>query len=78
MTLHEGFDRTVSDWLDTQAGHSQPAYLDEIVLDGFRWNSTAYDPDGIGTILPAITLVRSPPIALDAGLTIRTRSEGYS
>src|SRR6476660_13848 len=23
-----------------------PGYLDEVVLDGFRWNSTAFDPDG--------------------------------
>ena len=34
-----------------------PGYLDEIVLDGFRWNSTAFDPDGVGSILPAITSV---------------------
>lgn len=34
-----------------------PGYLDEIVLDGFRWNSTAFDPDGVGAILPAITSV---------------------
>jgi predicted acyltransferase len=34
-----------------------PNYLDEIVLDGFRWNSTAFDPDGVGAILPAITSV---------------------
>src|SRR5262249_61228990 len=34
-----------------------PGYLDEIVLDGFRWNSTAFDPDGIGAILPAISSV---------------------
>jgi predicted acyltransferase len=34
-----------------------PGYLDEIVLDGFRWNSTAFDPDGLGAILPAITSV---------------------
>jgi predicted acyltransferase len=32
-----------------------PGYLDATVLDGFRWNSTAFDPDGVGTILPAIT-----------------------
>ena len=29
-----------------------PDYLDEIVIDGFRWNSTAFDPDGVGAILP--------------------------
>ena len=34
-----------------------PGYLDEIVLDGFRWNSAAFDPDGLGAILPAITSV---------------------
>jgi len=34
-----------------------PGYLDEIVLDGFRWNSAAFDPDGVGGILPAITSV---------------------
>jgi predicted acyltransferase len=34
-----------------------PGYLDELVLDGFRWNSTAFDPDGLGAILPAITSV---------------------
>ena len=34
-----------------------PNYLDEIILDGFRWNSTAFDPDGVGAILPAITSV---------------------
>jgi predicted acyltransferase len=34
-----------------------PGYLDETVLDGFRWDSTAIDPDGLGAILPAITSV---------------------
>lgn len=34
-----------------------PGYLDEIVLDGFRWRSTAFDPDGVGAILPAISSV---------------------
>jgi predicted acyltransferase len=34
-----------------------PGYLDEIVLDGFRWDSVAFDPDGVGAILPAITSV---------------------
>ncbi len=32
MTLHDGFDRTVSDWLDEQAGHGMPGYLDEILV----------------------------------------------
>jgi predicted acyltransferase len=34
-----------------------PGYLDEMVLDGFRWDSTAFDPDGVGAILPATTSV---------------------
>jgi predicted acyltransferase len=34
-----------------------PGYLDAIVIDGFRWNSTGFDPDGVGAILPAITSV---------------------
>ncbi len=29
MTLNDGFERTVSDWLDEQAGHGRPGYLDE-------------------------------------------------
>ena len=34
-----------------------PGYLDEIVVDGFRWEETAFDPNGLGSILPAITSV---------------------
>jgi predicted acyltransferase len=34
-----------------------PGYIDQIVLGGFRWNSRAFDPDGVGAILPAITSV---------------------
>lgn len=32
MTLNDGFDRTVSDWLADQAGHGSPGYLDEILV----------------------------------------------
>jgi len=31
MTLNDGFDRTVSDWLDEQAGRGAPGYLDEVL-----------------------------------------------
>ncbi len=31
MTLDDGFDRTVSDWLDQEAGRGAPGYLDEIL-----------------------------------------------
>jgi len=39
------------------AGCNFPGYLDEAVLDGFRWNSPDFDPDGLGTVLPATTSV---------------------
>ena len=29
MTLNDGFERTLSDWLNEQAGHGMPGYLDE-------------------------------------------------
>ncbi len=31
MTLNDGFDRTVTDWLDEQAGRGSPGYLDEVL-----------------------------------------------
>lgn len=34
-----------------------PGYVDELVLDGFRWNSAGFDPDGVGALLPATTSV---------------------
>jgi len=34
-----------------------PGYVDEIVLGGFRWDNAAFDPDGVGAILPATTSV---------------------
>src|SRR3954464_535400 len=36
MNAHDGFDRTVADWLDEQAGHGMPAYLDEILVTTTR------------------------------------------
>jgi predicted acyltransferase len=38
-------------------GCNFPGYLDEMLLDGFRWNSSAFDPEGLGAILSAITSV---------------------
>jgi predicted acyltransferase len=32
-------------------------YFDELVLGGFRWNSTAFDPDGVVAVLPATTSI---------------------
>jgi predicted acyltransferase len=34
-----------------------PGYIDKIVIDGFRWNNPAFDPDGVGAILPAVSSV---------------------
>ena len=31
MTLNDGFDRTVFAWLDEEAGHGMPGYLDEVL-----------------------------------------------
>jgi hypothetical protein len=31
MTLNDGFERTVSDWLDEQAGRGAPGYLDDVL-----------------------------------------------
>ena len=31
MTLNDGFDRTVTDWLDVEAGRGSPGYLDEVL-----------------------------------------------
>jgi len=49
-----------------------PGYIDEIMLDGFRWNSAAFDPDGVGAILPAITSVLFGVLAAQL-----LRSESY-
>ena len=38
-------------------GCNFPGYLDKVVLDGFRSNNMAFDPDGVGALLPAITSV---------------------
>ena len=32
MTLNDGFERTVTDWLDEQAGRGSPGYLDEVLI----------------------------------------------
>lgn len=34
-----------------------PGYINEIVIGRFRWNSSAYDSNGLGAILPAISSV---------------------
>jgi len=36
MRLNDGFERTVSDWLDEEAGHGMPGYLDEALARTIR------------------------------------------
>ena len=39
------------------SGCNFPGYVDQTLAAGFRWNSSAFDPDGPGSILPAVTSV---------------------
>jgi predicted acyltransferase len=52
-------------------GCNFPGYLDEIVLDGFRWDGT-FDPDGLGSILSAVTSVLFGVLAGRILLTARS------
>ena len=36
MTQHDGFDRTLSAWLDEQAGHGTPTYLGDVLARTIR------------------------------------------
>jgi predicted acyltransferase len=40
-----------------------PGYVDDVLLDGLRWNGAAFDPDGLGSILSATTSVMFGVIA---------------
>ena len=42
MTLNDGFDRIVSDWLDEQAGRGVPGYLDEVLARTTRTRSARH------------------------------------
>src|SRR3954464_294398 len=71
MNAHDGFDRTVADWLDEQAGHGMPAYLDEILVTTTRarqrpwWSS-------LERWLPMQTTLRLAPAPWRAGLLVGT------
>ena len=60
MTLNDGFDRTVSDWLDEQAGHGMPDYLDETLA---RTTRTRQRPwwSSLERWLPVQTTLRFAP-----------------
>jgi hypothetical protein len=69
MTLHDGFDRTVSEWLDEQAGRGAPGYLDEILARTTRsrqrpwWSS-------LERWLPMQTTLRLAPVPRIAWLLV--------
>jgi Tol biopolymer transport system component len=69
MTLNDGFDRTVSDWLDDQAGRGAPGYLDEVLIRTIRtrqrpaWSS-------LERWLPVQTTLRFAPVPRIAWLLV--------
>ena len=64
MTLNDGFDRTVSDWLDEQAGRGAPGYLDEVLA---RTTRTRQRPawSSLERWLPMHTTLRLAPVPQD-------------
>jgi hypothetical protein len=69
MNAHDGFDRTVADWLDQQAGHGMPGYLDEIVT---RTSRTRQRPwwSSLERWLPMQTTLRFAPAPRIAWLLV--------
>ena len=73
MTRNDGFDRTVSDWLDEQAGRGAPDYLDEILA---RTTRTRQRPawSSLERWLPVQTTLRFAPVPRIAWLLVVDRS----
>ena len=69
MTLNDGFDRTVSDWLDDQAGRGTPGYLDEILV---RTTRTRQRPawSSLERWLPVQSTLRLAPVPRLAWLLV--------
>lgn len=69
MTLNDGFDRTVSVWLDEQAGRGAPGYLDEILT---RTTRTRQRPawSSLERWLPVQTTLRLAPVPRIAWLLV--------
>ena len=61
MTYNDGFDRTVSEWLTDQAGHSKPDYLDEVLS---RTTRTRQRPawSSLERWLPVLSTARFAPV----------------
>jgi Tol biopolymer transport system component len=69
MTLNDGFDRTVSDWLNEKAGRGAPGYLDETLT---RTARTRQRPawSSLERWLPVQTTLRFVPVPRLAWLLI--------
>jgi len=69
MTLSDGFDRTVSTWLDEQAGRGAPGYLDEVLA---RTTRTRQRPwwSSLERWLPMQTTLRLAPVPRIAWLLV--------
>jgi Tol biopolymer transport system component len=69
MTLNDGFDRTVADWLDAEAGRGAPGYLDEVLT---RTTRTRQRPawSSLERWLPMQTTLRFAPVPRFAWLLV--------
>jgi Tol biopolymer transport system component len=69
MTYNDGFDRTVSEWLTDQAGHSRPDYLDEVLS---RTTRTRQRPawSSLERWLPVLSTTRFAPVPRMAWLLV--------
>jgi Tol biopolymer transport system component len=69
MTYNDGFDRTVSEWLTDQAGHSKPDYLDEVLS---RTTRTRQRPawSSLERWLPVLSTTRFAPVPRMAWLLV--------
>ena len=69
MTQHDGFDRTLFDWLDEQAGRGTPTYLDDVLA---RTTRTRQRPawSSLERWLPMQTTLRLTPAPRMAWLLV--------
>ena len=69
MTLNDGFERTVSDWLEEDAGRGAPGYLDEVLA---RTTRTRQRPawSSLERWLPVQTTLRLVPVPRLAWLLV--------
>jgi Tol biopolymer transport system component len=69
MTLNDGFDRTVSEWLDDEAGRGAPDYLDEVLT---RTARTGQRPawSSLERLLPVQMTLRFAPVPRFAWLLV--------